>query len=244
MITSAASARLAPRLGRNILSLGAGVLCIGVLLTIGTIRLAGVDLKGYELIPAFFVGGMGLGFIVAPLLNVVLHGVPVRSAGSASGVFTTVQQVGVALGIALIGVIFFGQIASNADSAIARVLPNMNSQLIAAGLPSSAIAQIDRGVTICFHDIASASDPTVFPASCKRATNERFPLPRRVAEVVGPRIGPIVQKTLRQDAVKQDFTDSIQVGLLFNLGAWGLAFFLVPLLPKVSTLSHAAPAAG
>jgi hypothetical protein len=242
LIASASSARLAPRLGRSILRLGAGILCLAVILTIATVRLAGVDLKGYELIPALFIGGIGLGFIIAPLLNVVLAGVPVRSAGSASGLYTTTQQLGNALGIAIIGVVLFGQLGSNADSASAKVQADMNRQLTAAGVPPQFLDRIDQAFAVCFHDRANAKDPTATPESCKRAQRTRI-LTGPTAATVGPRIGRIFQGA-GVAALKEDFVSSTQAALLFDLGAWALAFLLVPLLPKVSTLSRAAPAAG
>ena len=50
------------------------------------------------MIPALAVCGLGLGLVVAPLINIILAGIHAASAGSASGVLTTVQQVGGALG--------------------------------------------------------------------------------------------------------------------------------------------------
>jgi hypothetical protein len=46
----------------------------------------------------------------------VLAGVPLRDAGSASGVLSTSQQVGAAVGIAAIGAIFFGLVADHGFS--------------------------------------------------------------------------------------------------------------------------------
>jgi MFS family permease len=54
--------------------------------------------------------GVGMGFIVAPLTDAVLSEVPREHAGSASGLINTVQQMGNALGLGLVSVVFFGQI--------------------------------------------------------------------------------------------------------------------------------------
>lgn len=47
-----------------------------------------------------------MGIVMAPLASIVLTGVRCDLAGSASGVLSTGVQVGTALGVAVIGVIF------------------------------------------------------------------------------------------------------------------------------------------
>jgi len=54
--------------------------------------------------------GLGMGLIVAPLTDAVLSDVPREHAGSASGLINTVQQMGNALGLGLVSVVFFGEI--------------------------------------------------------------------------------------------------------------------------------------
>lgn len=46
--------------------------------------------------------------LVVPLVNVVLAAVPRSDSGGASGVFSTAQQLGGAVGVAIIGTVFFG----------------------------------------------------------------------------------------------------------------------------------------
>lgn len=48
-----------------------------------------------------------LGMVLAPLIPMILAGIQVRHAGAASGVLTTTMQVAGALGVAVIGIIFF-----------------------------------------------------------------------------------------------------------------------------------------
>jgi predicted MFS family arabinose efflux permease len=56
-----------------------------------------------------------MGLIAGPLMPYVLSGVDPQDAGSASGTANAVQQIGGALGIALIGAVFFGQLATSAS---------------------------------------------------------------------------------------------------------------------------------
>jgi MFS family permease len=51
-----------------------------------------------------------MGLIVAPLTDAVLSEVPREHSGSASGLINTVQQMGNALGLGLVSVVFFGVI--------------------------------------------------------------------------------------------------------------------------------------
>jgi sugar phosphate permease len=44
-------------------------------------------------------------------VNVVLAAVPAHAAGGASGLFGTAQQIGGAVGVAVMGAIFFGDLA-------------------------------------------------------------------------------------------------------------------------------------
>lgn len=109
-VSSLNSARLSQRLGRWVLNLGAALLTGGVILIVFTVEQAGVGLQGYELIPALIVGGTGFGLIAAPLQATVLRRVPPEFAGSASGILATLNQVGSALGVAIMGIILLGQL--------------------------------------------------------------------------------------------------------------------------------------
>ena len=100
---SFASARLAPRLGRSILQLGAALMVIGLVALVAVISRR-ADAVAYIL--PLFVYGLGQGNLQAPLVNFILADVPPQDAGSASGVVTTVQQLSFALGVAVIGGVF------------------------------------------------------------------------------------------------------------------------------------------
>jgi EmrB/QacA subfamily drug resistance transporter len=55
----------------------------------------------------FTVQGIGAGMVLPSLLNMALRNIPVHHAGAASGVYSTFQQTASALGICIIGGIFF-----------------------------------------------------------------------------------------------------------------------------------------
>ncbi|MFF0203635.1 MFS transporter [Streptomyces sp. NPDC005017] len=102
--------KLVPRFGRKVLQAGALVLAAGVLLYRWESEHFGLDITPWQMIPPLVVMGAGMGLIFAPLTDAVLSEVPREHAGSASGLINTVNQMGNALGLGLVSVVFFGVI--------------------------------------------------------------------------------------------------------------------------------------
>lgn len=115
MISAGAGSKKAiPALGRWSLTIGAGLAAAGTA-TIGlTAADSGGALSSWQLAPGLFVLGAGMGMIVVPLVPFILSGVDPDHAGSASGVASAVQQLGGAIGIAVIGAVFFPQLRAGA----------------------------------------------------------------------------------------------------------------------------------
>ncbi|MFI0263070.1 MFS transporter [Streptomyces sp. NPDC017056] len=105
-LTSGIGVRLASRAGRGLLVSGSLVLAASQLLLLLVVR-DGANPGFWQLALPLFAGGLGLGLTSPSLVNVVLAGVPVRDAGAAGGVLTTVGQVGNAVGVAVLGALFF-----------------------------------------------------------------------------------------------------------------------------------------
>ncbi|WP_405771941.1 MFS transporter [Streptomyces sp. NBC_01538] len=99
---------LVPRFGRKVLQAGALVMGLGVLIYIWEAGRYGLSIASWQMALPLVVMGAGMGLIVAPLTDVVLSEVPKEHAGSASGLINTVQQMGNALGLGLVSVVFFG----------------------------------------------------------------------------------------------------------------------------------------
>ncbi|MCX4782715.1 MFS transporter [Streptomyces sp. NBC_01264] len=98
---------LAPKLGRPVLQAGLILDIIAMLTLMWTVGCG--EVTTVKLIPALLIGGIGMGLVVAPLLDFTLADVPVADAGSASGLYNTIQQVGSAIGIAGLGAFFFSR---------------------------------------------------------------------------------------------------------------------------------------
>ncbi|MER7766085.1 MFS transporter [Kitasatospora sp. NPDC096140] len=133
LITSNTTHRVTARLGgRRTITVGGLLMTAGL----GLLALAVFDVADgsvWWLAPGLFVDGLGMGLVIAPVTAVVLEGVEPRLAGSAAGVVSTVQQVGGALGIALIGLVYYG--AGDPTAAFGRsVLVLAVLELVLVGL--------------------------------------------------------------------------------------------------------------
>ncbi|NEA23117.1 MFS transporter [Actinomadura bangladeshensis] len=113
-MTSGAAAALVAKAGRTLVGIGALLQAIGAGWSIAVVA-GGSDPTVAGLIGPMAVAGAGLGLVLVPLTDVVLAAVPVGDAGSASGTLSTFQQAGGALGIAIVGTVFFDSAASGHD---------------------------------------------------------------------------------------------------------------------------------
>ncbi len=103
---------LAERYGRRVLGIGALVLATGHGVLLAAVAAVGVGGSIAALVPGLMLIGAGMGLGIAPLATIILSGMKPQQAGAASGALSTMQQLGNALGVAVIGVIFFGALHS------------------------------------------------------------------------------------------------------------------------------------
>jgi predicted MFS family arabinose efflux permease len=94
------------RLGRRVLHIGI------VLIALGAAAIAMTDTgthsaSTWDLVPGLFFVGVGLGASFGPLFRFILTSVTMDEVGSASGVMEAVQQLSTAMGVAVLGTIFF-----------------------------------------------------------------------------------------------------------------------------------------
>jgi len=94
-------------LGSRAINLGAALMIVGLAGLVWLARTKGTAIPGAELWPLLMIYGTGQGFIMPTLISTILSGIPSYAAGSASGVFTTVQQIALAIGVAIIGTVYF-----------------------------------------------------------------------------------------------------------------------------------------
>lgn len=104
------SAPLGLKLGKVVPASGALAQAVGVGWLAAVVSSKGSSFGGWDATPPMLLAGIGLGLLVVPLIDIALATVPSSDAGAASGTYSTFQQLGAALGIAVIGVIFFNAV--------------------------------------------------------------------------------------------------------------------------------------
>jgi EmrB/QacA subfamily drug resistance transporter len=112
LAASIVSQGLAGRLGRQLLALGGITRAVALAGLIATVVAVGSGGDVALLLPALVLDGVGMGLLTAPLIATVLADMKPAQAGAASGVLSTAQQVGNALGIALVGALFYGALGA------------------------------------------------------------------------------------------------------------------------------------
>ncbi|MET9519067.1 MFS transporter [Streptomyces sp. NPDC002994] len=115
-VFSMLASRLVPKYGRRVLEAGAVVLAAGYAAT-AIVLAGGLPFTPGVIIPTLMLQSVGGGLLITPALNAVLTRIDPDDAGIASGVLSTAQQVGGALGVAVIGVVFFDSFHPSAHHA-------------------------------------------------------------------------------------------------------------------------------
>ena len=104
------------RIGKWAVLLGGIVQAAALTWVLWTIWTAGASLTGWDLTAPLALTGAGLMTLIMPLTSITLESVPTQDAGAASGTLTTFGQVGMVLGVALAGTMFFGILQDTADA--------------------------------------------------------------------------------------------------------------------------------
>jgi EmrB/QacA subfamily drug resistance transporter len=102
--------KLSDRVGSRWLMAGGMTTVAACCLLLST---TGLHSSFWNLLPAFLLGGLGMSFVMTPMSAAAMGAAPVAKAGVASGVLNTFRQVGVALGIAIMGAIVTDRAATH-----------------------------------------------------------------------------------------------------------------------------------
>ncbi|WP_285554408.1 MFS transporter [Actinoplanes regularis] len=168
-----AGAGLAEKLGRVLLQIGTGVMILGTVIFAGTVHLAGADITPWHMIPALLLLGIGMGLAMAPFFSIVLAGVDDEESGSASGAITSVQQLGGAFGIAVLGTIFFALLPGAVGRHLDTSAGELRAALTTAGVPADAQPAVVTGLRTCLTDRVAETNPDVEPPSCRSSSSDQ-----------------------------------------------------------------------
>lgn len=211
---------LTAKLGRKVMVIGAVLLAVGMAGISLTIELRGDQIGSWSLLPALLVGGLGMGMIIAPILDFILADVPAEHAGSGSGVVNALQQVGGAVGIAVIGALFLGFLGGTADSAAKDVTPQLRTALAKASVAEDRRDEISASFAQCFSERVSSQDPSRSPASC-----------RELDTVADARTGAAIGEA-SADARRIAFGTALQRTIIGQIALIVVVFLLLFLLPR------------
>jgi MFS family permease len=138
-----ASMGLVSRFGRHLLHIGIGLVIVGfvvIALAVTGVRTAST----WDLVPGLVILGAGAGMSFGQLFSFILTSVGMDEVGSASGVMEAVQQLSTALGVAVLGTIFFSVFGSHLPTdalqitAWASLAPAAIAFVLVFGLPMHA----------------------------------------------------------------------------------------------------------
>ncbi|KRA97747.1 MFS transporter [Devosia sp. Root685] len=119
LIASLIAGRFGARYLRGRLALAGALLTFGI----GWLHfyIAGVtdSVDHWAFLLPLLIAGIGLGLGFSSLFQLVLANVPGRDAGAGSGALQAFQQVGGALGVAIIGELFFGRLGTSLGGGVA-----------------------------------------------------------------------------------------------------------------------------
>ena len=104
------------RIGKWAVLLGGLVQAAALTWVMWTIWTAGAALTGWDVTAPLTLVGAGMMTLIMPLTSITLESVPTPDAGAASGTLTTFGQIGMVLGVALAGSVFFGILQDTADA--------------------------------------------------------------------------------------------------------------------------------
>ncbi|GAB2862529.1 MFS transporter [Actinocorallia aurea] len=229
-ITSALSyAVLAAKLGRKLLQIGSVSAVIGLASYAWLVGEQGADINSWQMIVPLAFFGAGFGMIMSPIPDIATSEAPPQDAGSASGLVNTNQQLGFAIGTALVTVVFFGALAGAAADTSRDLAPQLRSDLTAASVSAPSQDQIVAFYEECTS--AWAESENWSPPPCGTP-------PAGVAE---PAAAPVLAAA-NEEGTGQTFARTFEGSLWWFVGIMALVFLLTFLLPRKNAALEAAAA--
>jgi Major Facilitator Superfamily len=131
------------------------------ILTVGLLYFTQVSVGGSylgDLLPGFLIIALGMGFSFVPISIAALAGVPAKDAGLASGLINTSQQIGGALGIAVLSSVAIAQTndATKAGDAVPQALTTGFQAAFWVGAGVAAVGVLASLVLIRKEELAAA----------------------------------------------------------------------------------------
>lgn len=133
-VGSAAGAMAMHKLGRTILQVGLVIMGAGLVALYAVLAHVGTAVGSWDFVAPLLLSGIGMGMVWVPLFEIVVGGVADHEVGSASGVLQAMQQLGMSLGVAGVGTLFFGALGAHADRRSDFLAAAQQTTLVTVGL--------------------------------------------------------------------------------------------------------------
>jgi len=162
---SLSTSRLVARFGRSVITTGGALQGLGLVVLALTVESSGAGVGPAALAPGMLLAGTGQALVMSPLIGVVLADVPAHAAGAGSGLFTTLQQAALALGVAVYGTVFLellprlGEASAYAVGVCVQVGSALGIVLLSRRLPAP------RSVPSAAHEVELETLPLVADAA-------------------------------------------------------------------------------
>jgi MFS family permease len=157
LASSLRAPELVMRHGRRVLGAGALVLATGHVALLAAVLAVGVGGSVAVLVPGLLLVGAGMGMVIAPLATTIMSTLEPERAGAASGMLSTMQNVGNALGVAITGVIFFGALHGGYAHAFRLALVELALLLVAVGALTRLLPAHRHGSHAATRDVPAHS---------------------------------------------------------------------------------------
>jgi EmrB/QacA subfamily drug resistance transporter len=156
IIGAARSDVLAARFGRSVLICGLGLVAAGITAVWFMLaHTAPTAYSGWELLAPLLIAGIGSGLFIAPNSDFIVATVERRDAGAASGVIGTMQRIGSAVGIAVIGTVLFGTL---------HVVPGPDAVAVAFAHSATMAMGVSAALSVVAFGLAFALPRAASPA--------------------------------------------------------------------------------
>ena len=199
ILGSAAAAPLGQRFGRAAIAAGAAAITLTLASLLAVVAHYGTALHSWQLAPSLALTGIAFGIISGALADIVLGQVPARLAGSASGVVSTITQLGGVVAVTVTGAIFFGTLGNHPHPetfvhATTHSLWYLIASCAAAAIGCTLLPAPARSRRLSLSLAEAAADPRLPPGEHAR----RPPMVAVRAPQRGVAQGPALERAVMQ----------------------------------------------
>lgn len=229
MLISGTSVKLVNKFGRKLIRTGVVILVLAMVGMIFTIFYKGGAIGPWNMVPLMVIGGLGSGLISPVLTNIIIGCVKNDDVGSASGIINTITQMANGIGVALVGVVFFGVLVNQANISVEKAIPNIQSEFQYIGVPAKLQDDIINNFRVTFSE-GLFENETQRSIPCIQQL-DKANLNNQISKEMKDSVLHVIKNEYNKHR-KLLFNLSFKYALGFVSIVFLIAFFLITLLPS------------